>query len=103
MLDLAVFIDSGFRNTTIAETNHGKTLRAPDWGTDTEPKVVAFWPSARSCEVVDCEDLANDIGHALNTLKAAGALKQGQPEWYRSLKRYASGANSVNDRGRQVD
>ena len=45
MLDLAVFIDSGFRNTTIAETNHGKTLRAPDWGTDTEPKVVAFWPS----------------------------------------------------------
>lgn len=96
MLDLAILSDCDSSDTAIAETDHGKRLMAPDWGTDTDPKLVSFWPSARSCELVDCEGLANDIGLALNALKAAGALKHGQPEWYRRLKRYAAGAPSMD-------
>jgi hypothetical protein len=96
MLDLAILIDCDFRDVAIIETNHGQRFKAPDWPTDTDPKVVAFWPASKSCEVVDCDEVANDIGCALEALKATGAPKNGKPGWYERLELYAAGASSIS-------
>ena len=96
MLDLAILIDCDSRDVAIIETNHGKRLKASDWPTETDPKVVAFWPAGKSCEVVDCDDVANDIGCALEALKAAGTFKNGKPAWYERLELYAAGAFSLS-------
>ena len=95
MIDLAIIVDSDSNDVAIVETNSGAELKAPDWGTDTDPKLVAFYPSKKRCEIVDCAELANDIGYALDALRAAGTLKDGKPEWFNKLELYAAGAPST--------
>lgn len=94
MLDLAVSINTDSRRTRVIETNHGVKLKAPAWPQDCDFQLVAFNPSGKSCEVVWTENLAADIGRALLKLDEATALKGRKPDWYRRLKRYATGASS---------
>jgi hypothetical protein len=89
MLDLAIFIDTDARNTTIIETNHGVKLKAPGWPQDCDFQLVAFDPSGTSCEVISSEGLAGDIGKALMTLDRAALFKGRKPDWYRRLEGYA--------------
>ena len=97
MIDLAIIVDSDSTEVAIVETNSGAEFRAPDWGTDTDPKLVAFYPSKRRCEVVDCAELANDIGYALAALRAAGTFNERKPEWFKKLELYAAGSPSAKD------
>jgi hypothetical protein len=89
MLDLAISIDT---YPSVIETNHGVRLKAPEWPQDCDFQLVAFCPSSGSCEVVWTESLAEDIGKSLIMIDKAGAVKGRKPDWYRRLKRYASGA-----------
>ena len=95
MIDLAIIVDSDSNDVAIVETNSGAELKAPDWGTDTDPKLVAFYPSKKRCKIVDCAELSNDIGYALDALRAAGVINDGKPEWFKNLEFYASGAPST--------
>jgi hypothetical protein len=92
MLDLAISINTDPRNTTIIETNHGATLKAPDWPQDCDFQLVAFDPSGESCEVISAEGLAGDIGKALMMLDRAVPIMGRKPGWYRRLERYAKRA-----------
>lgn len=94
MLDLAISIDSEGRKTTVVETNHGLTLRAPGWPQDCDFQLVAFGPSDKNCEVVWPNHLAEDISKALTMLDNATALKDIKPDWYHRLRNYAQGASS---------
>lgn len=95
MLELALLSDSDFDDIDVAETDQGKRLTVDDWGTDTDPKLVAFAPASRTCEIVDCEVLADDIGHAISLIRDAALLTTEHPEWFRRLQRYAAGASSL--------
>jgi hypothetical protein len=90
MLDLAISIDTDSTNTTIVETNRGMMLRAPGWPQDCDFQLVAFDTSEENCEVVSADDLAEDIGDALGALDRAVTFKDGKPDWYLRLARYAS-------------
>jgi hypothetical protein len=98
MLDLAISIDKGARQTTIIETNHGVRLKAPGWPQDCDFQLVAFNPSGESCEVVSAEDLAGDIGKALMTLDRAAPFKGRKPDWYRRLERCATRGSLSQER-----
>ncbi|HXJ97145.1 MAG TPA: hypothetical protein VMT20_30265 [Terriglobia bacterium] len=97
MLDLAISIDADSRNTVIVETNHGARLKAPEWPGDCDFQVVAFDPSAESCEVVWAQALAEDIGRALTMLRGTPALRGRKPDWYRRLQLYAKGDSSARE------
>jgi len=92
MLDLAISIGTDQKGTTVVETNHGVEMKALGWPQDSDFQLVAFSPSRRTCEVISADQLADDIGNALLTLEATGAVKDQQPDWYRRLIRYARGA-----------
>jgi hypothetical protein len=92
MLDLAISEDVSLKGETIILTNHGHTMRAPGWPQDCDFRLVGFAPSATACGVVWTEQLAQDIGMALKTLREAQALAGNRPDWYQRLARYAEGA-----------
>ena len=92
MLDLAIAVDTDRNRTTIIETNRGVRLKAPKWWHDCEFQLVAFAPSARTCQVIPPEQLTDDIGKALAALENAGVLKPRQADWHRRLRRYAERA-----------
>ena len=96
MLDLAISIDSD-SGTTVIETRRGVKLKAPGWPQDCDFQLVAFGPSARSCEVVWTESLAEDIGRALMAIERAAALKGRKPDWYHRLERCSKGAFSLRE------
>jgi len=89
MLDLAISVNTNSRGTTVIETNRGVKLKAPGWPQDCDFQLVAFEPSAKNCEVIWSETLAEDIGRALMTLDSSVALKGRKPNWYLRLKRCA--------------
>jgi hypothetical protein len=93
MIDLAISIDENRRGDTIVETNHGDRMAAPDWPQDSDSRLVAFSPSARSCEVVWPQEMASDIALALQALEPVISRQRKKPEWYRRLKKYAAGAS----------
>ena len=92
MLDLAISVDTDRNGTTIIETNHGVRLKAPKWSQDCEFQLVAFSPSARTCQAISAEQLADDIRKALAALENVGVLKPRKADWHRRLRRYAEGA-----------
>jgi hypothetical protein len=92
MLDLAVSAEAISEGVAVVETLHGVERKAPKWNHDADFELVAFSPSGKNCEVVRARDLARDIAMALLTLEEGAALKYGNPDWYRRLKRYAEGA-----------
>lgn len=91
MLDLAISTDTNRQGITVIETNRGAQLRAPGWPQDCEFQLVAFNPTAKSCDVVRTEELARDIGKALEALDHVGALKGWKPGWYHRLSVCAKG------------
>jgi hypothetical protein len=87
MLDLAISIGTDPTNITIVDTNRWKDeLKAPGWPSDSDFQLVAFNPSGESCEVVEAEDLARDIGRALMRLGRLAPYKGRKPDWYRRLE-----------------
>jgi hypothetical protein len=86
MLDLAISTNTDSRGTTVVETNHGITLKAPTWPSDCDFQLVVFNPSGKHCEVVWTEELVGDIGKALLMLDKTADLKGPKPIWYRRLK-----------------
>ena len=65
MLDLAISVGTDQRGTTIVETNDGVRLKAPEWPQDCEFQLVAFTSSARTCQIISADELADDIRKAL--------------------------------------
>lgn len=91
MLELAIPIDVDRRGNTIVETNSGRELTAPGWPQDSEFQLVAFPPSASSCEVVWIEQLAEDIANAMELLDTAGIHADAKPDWHQRLVQYCNG------------
>ena|SRR5712664_4233201 len=95
MLDLAISEDVNSKGETIVLTNCGRTMRAPRWPQDCDFQLVGFAAAAAACDIVWTEQLAQDIGMALEALRTAGAPTGRKPAWYRRLARYASGASAA--------
>ena len=89
MLDLAISEDVTAKGETVVLTNHGRTLHALDWPQDCDFQLVGFSPSAIGCNVVWTEQLAHDIGMAIEALDGARAVGDAKPDWYRRLVLYA--------------
>jgi hypothetical protein len=94
MIDLAISIDADQSGATVIETNHGRRFKAPRWPQDCEFQLVAFDPSALSCNVVQTESLAVDIAIALTALRQAGVVEGRKPDWFRRLERCSQGVIS---------
>lgn len=92
MIDLAISVDENRRGATVIETNHGRRLAAPDWPQDSDFRLVAFTPAAKTCEVVPPTELAGDIALALAALEPVVANARKKPDWYGRLTKYAAGA-----------
>ena len=56
---------------------------------------MAFTPSAKTCQVISAEQLADDIGKALAALENVGVLKPRTADWHRRLRRYAEGTGGI--------
>jgi hypothetical protein len=97
MLDLAISIDTDSTNATVIETNHGVTLKAPEWPQDCDFQLVAFSPTGRACEVVYADCLAEDIGEALAALNRAVSFDDRKADWYRRLELYARRESSASE------
>jgi hypothetical protein len=95
MLDLAISVDTDRNGTPIIETNHGVRMKAPEWFDDCEFQLVAYTPSAKTCQIISAEELAGDIRQALAALENVGVLKPRKADWYRRLRRYAEGAGTT--------
>jgi hypothetical protein len=95
VLDLAIAVDTDPKGIAIVETNHGVTLKAPDWPHDCDFQLVGFSRSGGVCEVVGASELVEDIGKALMAIDKMAELKGRPPDWYRRLKRYARGSSSA--------
>ena len=91
MLALAILDDSDSSGNAIVETSDGTRLKCPSWGTDTDPQLVAYSPSRKTCDMLWPVEVCSDIAEALRALEAAGALKHRKPDWFRRLKLYAAG------------
>lgn len=98
MLDLAISVDTDRNGTTIIETNHGVRLKSPKWPQDCEFQPVGFTPSARTCQVIASDQLADDIREALVALEEAGVLGPRRADWHRRLRRYAKRARGNSPR-----
>jgi hypothetical protein len=95
MIDLAISVDDTPRGVTVVETNHGDRMTAPQWTQDSDFRLVAFRPKAKSCEVLWPEELASDIALALDVLEPLIAAAGKKPGWYHRLKTCAAGAQSA--------
>ena len=95
MLALAISIDCDSHGADTIETNDGTQLKCPSWPRDCESQLVAFRPSAKTCDTVYAAELSADIAEALRALQATGTLKHRKPDWYRRLKLYAAGERST--------
>jgi hypothetical protein len=71
-------------------------MRAPEWPQDCEFQLVGFAPTAKVCDVVWTEQLAQDIGMALKKISESRVLADKKPDWYHRLARYAKGATDAN-------
>ena len=91
MLALAILDDSDSGGNAIVETSDGTLLKCISWGTDTDPQLVAYSPSGKTCDMLWPVEVCSDIAEALRALEAAGALKHRRRAWYRRLKLYAAG------------
>jgi len=92
MLDLAIALDHNRKMITIAETNRGKSLRAPGWPQDSDLQLVAFDPNGNVCDVVTAAELAADISKLLRVVKSSRTLRGRRPAWLKRLEKYSSGA-----------
>jgi hypothetical protein len=92
MLDLAIAIDQDRKMTTIVETNHGRSLKAPGWPQDSDFRLVAFHPKHKSCEVVSASELAADISNLLRLVASQPLVRGRKPSWLKRLEQYAIGA-----------
>jgi hypothetical protein len=95
MLDIAISMDVDHNGRTIAETDHGKSIKVLNWPQDSEYNLLVFTRDAKTAEVVSTEEVVRDIASALQTLRNLGLLKTNCPEWYSRLKKYASGASEL--------
>jgi hypothetical protein len=95
MIDLAISIDDNPRGVTIIETNHGNRLLAPAWPQDSDFRLVVFRPNAKECEVIPPGELACDIARALELIERNIGRMSKKPDWYRRLKKCASGAGDA--------
>ena len=89
MLDLAISCEQDRNGRTLIETNGGQSLKVPNWPLDSDFHLIAF--EGKTGEVVAADDVATDIGRAIAALHISGFFKDGAPDWYHRLERYASG------------
>jgi hypothetical protein len=94
MLDLSIAVDLDQRMTTIVETNHGKSLKAPGWPQDSDFHLVAFDPTQNSCEVVTASELAADISKLVRLAASRRILRGKKPAWLKRLERYSAGVHA---------
>jgi hypothetical protein len=94
MLDLAIAVDYDRGMTTIVETNHGRSLKAPGWPQDSDFHLVTFDPIQNSCDVVAASELAADISKLIRLATSRGTLRGKKPAWLRRLEQYSLGVEA---------
>lgn len=94
MLDLAIAIDHDRRMTTIVETNHGRSLRAPGWPQDSDFHLVVFDPIQNFCDVVAASELAADISKLVRLAASRGILGGKKPAWLKRLEQCSLGVQA---------
>jgi len=94
MIDLAISIGDNAVGNTVVETNHGERMAAPRWPQDSDFRLVAFRPGAKTCDAVWPSELAQDIALALKAIGRTSEVVRDKPAWFRRLQRYSEGAGS---------